>query len=92
MEQRMVRCIKLGGLHSGLARPPVPGELGQRIYENVSEEAWKMFKEHFKMIINEYRLDLMSKEADEIFKKQVEDYFFKEGAALPEGYVPPENQ
>jgi Fe-S cluster biosynthesis and repair protein YggX len=89
MEQRMVKCIKLGGERPGLARPPIPGELGQRIYDNVSEEAWKMFKEHFKMIVNEYRLDLLSPAADEIFRKQIEDYFFKEGAALPEGYVPP---
>jgi Fe-S cluster biosynthesis and repair protein YggX len=90
MEQRMVKCIKLGGERPGLDRAPVPGELGQRVYENVSEEAWKMFKEHFKIIINEYRLDLMSPEADEIFNKQVEEYFFKEGgASLPEEYVPP---
>lgn len=89
MEKRMVKCLKLGGERPGLDRPPVPGELGQRLYENVSEEAWKMFKEHFKIIINEYRLDLMSPEADEIFNKQVEDYFFKEGASMPEGYVPP---
>jgi Fe-S cluster biosynthesis and repair protein YggX len=74
----MVKCIKLGQELPGLSRPPVPGELGRRIYEQVSEDAWKMFKEHFKMIINEYRLDLMSKEADEIFNRQVEEYFFKD--------------
>ena len=89
MAQRMVKCVKLGGERPGLDRSPIPGDLGQRVYENVSEEGWKMFKEHFKMVINEYRLDLMTPEADEIFKKQVEDFFFGEGAALPEGYVPP---
>jgi Fe-S cluster biosynthesis and repair protein YggX len=86
MAQRMVKCVKLGGERPGLTRPPIPGELGQRIYDNVSEEAWKMFKEHFKMVINEYRLDLMSPEADEIFKKQVEEFFFSgKGASSPGG-------
>lgn len=89
MAQRMVKCIKLGVELPGLERPPIPGELGKRIYENVSQEAWKMFKEHFKMIINEYRLDLMSPQADEIFNKQVEEYFFGKGAAQPKDYVPP---
>ena len=89
MEKRMVECIKLGGQRPGLERSPIPGDLGQKVFDNVSEEGWKLFKEHFKMVINEYRLDLMSKEADEIFNKQVEEFFFGEGAKLPEGYVPP---
>lgn len=76
MEERKVKCIKLDRELPGLARPPVPGALGQRIFEEVSEEAWKMFKEHFKMVINEYKLDLMSPEADKIFNDQVEEYFF----------------
>ncbi len=92
MGQRMVKCVKLGDERPGLERPPIPGEMGQRIYENVSQEAWKMFKEHFKMIMNEYRLDMMSKEADEIFNKQVEEFFFGKGAALPKDYVPPPSQ
>lgn len=76
MEQRMVKCVKLGGERPGLSRPPVPGDLGKRIFENVSEDAWKLFKEHFKMVINEYRLDLMSPEADKIFNQQAEEFLF----------------
>ena len=92
MEQRMVQCVKLGGERPGLRKQPIPGELGLRVFENVSEEAWKMFKEHFKMVINEYRLDLMTPEADEVFNKQIQDFFFGEGAKLPEGYVPPSSK
>ena len=58
--------------------------------KNVSEEAWNMFMEHFKMIVNEYQLNLMDEETDKIFNKQVEDFLFGEGAARPEGYVPPQ--
>ena len=89
MEKRVVNCVKLGGDRPGLSKPPIPGDLGQRVFENVSEEGWTMFKEHFKMVINEYRLDLLSPEADEIFNKQIEEFFFGKGAKLPEGYVPP---
>ncbi len=64
------------GGETGLSQAPVPGELGKRIYENVSEEAWKLFKEHFKMVINEERLDLMSPKADEVFNQQVEEFLF----------------
>ena len=76
METRMVQCVKLKGERPGLARPPVPGDLGQRIYENVSEEAWQLFKEHFKMVINEYKLELMSPEADKVFNQQAEEFLF----------------
>lgn len=92
MGKRMVQCVKLRRPLPGLDESPFPGELGQRVFENVSEEAWKMFMEHFKMVVNEYRLNLMDEEADEIFFKQIEDYFFGEGAALPEGYVPPRSK
>ncbi|HEY5649782.1 MAG TPA: oxidative damage protection protein [Nitrospiria bacterium] len=76
MEKRMVQCVKFKDERPGLSRPPIPGDLGQRIYENVSEDAWKLFKEHFKMIINEYRLDLMSPKADDILNQQAEEFFF----------------
>ena len=69
---------------------PWPGELGQRIYENVSKEAWKLWIEQMKMIMNQYRLNLGTQEAQEFLLKQMEEYFFGEGAALPPGYVPPQ--
>jgi Fe-S cluster biosynthesis and repair protein YggX len=92
MAERIVKCIKLQRELPGLDTPPFNDELGQRIYENVSKEGWKMFKEHFKMVMNEYRLALGTEEANQIFEQQVNDYFFGPGAALPPGYVPPQSK
>ena len=89
---RTVRCVKIQKELPGLEEPPWPGELGQRIYENVSAEAWKLWEEQMKMILNEYRLMPWQKEAQELVAKQMEDFFFGEGAALPPGYVPPETK
>ena len=86
---RKVFCVKFQKEMPGLDEVPFDGHpLGQRIYENVSKEAWKMWLEHMKMIMNEYRLNLGTQEAQEFLLKQMEDYFFGEGAALPPGYVP----
>lgn len=85
---RTVMCVKLQKQLPGLSEPPFDNPLGQRIYENVSQEAWKMWVERMKMIMNEYRLNLGTKEAQEFLMQQMEEYFFGEGAALPPGYVP----
>ena len=85
----MVKCVKFQKEMPGLDETPFDNALGQRIYENVSKEAWELWKEHLKMIINEYRLNLADRQAQEMVAKQMEDYFFGEGAALPPGYVPP---
>ena len=63
--------------------------LGQKIYEKVSKEAWKMWVEHMKMLMNEYRLNLGTSEAQEFLIQQMDNYFFGEGAALPPDFVPP---
>ena len=90
---RTVFCVKFQKDMPGLDEIPFEGHpLGQRIYENVSKEAWKMWVEHMKMIMNEYRLNLGTQEAQEFLLKQMEDYFFGEGAALPPGYVPPRSK
>ena len=86
---RMVQCVKLGQQLPGLPYKPFNDALGQRIYDNVSQEAWLMWLEHSKMLINEYRLDLMSPKAQQILREQVEQYFFGEGSALPPDYVQP---
>ena len=86
---RKVMCVKFQREMPGLDEPPLDNPLGQRIFENVSKEAWKMWIEQMKMIMNEYRLNLGTQEAQEFLLKQMEDYFFGEGAALPPGYVPP---
>jgi Fe-S cluster biosynthesis and repair protein YggX len=89
---RMVQCVKFGKELSGLDEPPFDTPLGERIYANVSEQAWKMWLEHLKMIMNEYRLNPAQKESQEIIVKQMQDYFFGEGAQLPPGYVPPQTK
>ena len=85
---RTVTCVKFQKEMPALDEPPWPGELGQRIYENVSVEAWKLWEERMKMILNEYRLMPWQKEAQEMVAKYMEDFFFGEGSALPPDYVP----
>ena len=85
---RTVQCVKFQKALPGLDAPPWPGDLGQRVFDNVSAQAWKLWEERMKMILNEYRLMPWQKEAQEIIAKQMEDFFFGEGAALPPGYVP----
>jgi Fe-S cluster biosynthesis and repair protein YggX len=85
---RTVKCVKFQKELPGLDAPPWPGELGQRIYENVSVQAWKLWEDRMKMILNEYRLMPWQKEAQELIARHMEDFFFGEGAALPPGYVP----
>lgn len=87
---RTVQCVLLGREAEGLDRPPYPGELGQRIYEQVSREGWQRWLAHQTMLINEYRLVVIEPEAREFLRAQMEQFFFGEGAAKPEGYVPPE--
>ena len=86
---RIVKCVKLGREAEGMKWKPFEDELGQRLFDNVSQEAWKMWLEHSKMLINEYRLDLMSPRAQQILREQVEQFFFGEGSQLPPDYVPP---
>jgi Fe-S cluster biosynthesis and repair protein YggX len=88
--ERSVFCVKLHKELPGLDEVPFDGHpLGQRIYDNVSKDAWKMWVEQMKMIMNEYRLNLGTPEAQEFLLKQMEEYFFGEGAAHPPGYVAP---
>ena len=76
----------------GLDEPPFETELGRRIYENVSEEAWKMWGEHCKMLLNEYRLNPANRQDQDIRVKHLEDVFLGDGAALPPGYTPPRSK
>jgi len=88
MAERLVKCIKLGAELPGLDAPPMPDELGKKIYDNVSKQAWKEFLEHFKMVVNEYRLDLSSPMADQVFEQKAEEYFFTDTYRMPDGYIP----
>ncbi len=86
---RIVHCVKLGKDLPGLDAPPWPGDLGQRVFDNVSAQAWKMWEERMKMILNEYRLMPFQKEAQDLMARQMEEFFFGEGGRVPEGYTPP---
>ena len=88
-----VFCVKFQREMEGLDEVPFEGHpLGQKIYDNVSKEAWKMWVEHMKMLMNEYRLNLGTKEAQEFLIQQMDAYFFGEGAALPPDFVPPKTK
>jgi Fe-S cluster biosynthesis and repair protein YggX len=87
---RMVHCVKLGQEAEGLDRPPYPGEMGRRIFENVSKAAWQQWLRHQTMLINEYRLTPIEPKARQFLEEQMEQFLFGEGSAAPEGYVPPE--
>lgn len=86
---RLVQCLKLGRETPGLDRPPFPGAMGQRIFENVSIEAWKVWLEQQKMLVNENRLSLADPKARKYLMEQTEKYFFGSGADIAAGYVPP---
>lgn len=87
---RMVNCIKLGREAEGLERQPVPGELGKRIFENVSQEAWQQWVRYQTMLINENRLNLMDARARKYLAEQMEKHFFSAGEAdAIAGFVPP---
>lgn len=85
----MVFCARHKTQMEGLDEPPFDNELGQKIYNNVSKEAWKEWADHQKMLLNEYRLQPWTREAQEFLVEQMDRYFFGEGSSLPKEYVPP---
>ncbi len=89
MAEHKVFCVKLHQELPGLSEPPFDSPLGQKIYENVSQQAWNGWTEFCKMLLNEYRLNPARREDQEVIVKQLEQYFFGEGSAPPAQYVPP---
>ncbi len=90
---RMVNCIKLGQEAEGLDFPPMPGEMGKRLYTSVSKEAWQQWVKHQTMLVNENRLNLADPRARKYLLEQMEKYFFGTGVAdAVSGYVPPSSQ
>ena len=85
---RTVQCVKLGREAEGLDFPPLPGELGKKVYDNVSKEAWAAWVKHQTMLINENRLSLADPSARKYLQQQLENYFFGSGADSVQGYVP----
>ena len=86
---RMVNCRKLGKELPGLDFVPFDDELGERLYKEVSAQGWQMWLEHSKMLINEYRLDLITQQAYDFLHKRCDDFFFGEGSEAPKEFVAP---
>ena len=89
---RTVHCVKLDKDAEGLATPPYPGELGKRIFEHVSQEAWKMWLSHQTTLINEYRLTPVDPKARKFLEEEMEKFFFGSGSEKPKDYVSPEEK
>ena len=87
---RMVQCVKLGHELPGLDKPPFPGQLGQRIYEHISKQAYDMWPAQSTLIINHYGLNMADPEARKILREQMEEFFFGAQAKMPEGWIPEE--
>ena len=89
---RKVHCQALGEELDGLTFQPYPGELGKRIYENISQQAWQKWLAHQTMLINENRLSPINPEHRQYLEGEMEKFFFGEGSERPEGYVPQEGE
>jgi Fe-S cluster biosynthesis and repair protein YggX len=89
MSEHKVFCAKLKQELPGLPEPPFDSDLGKKIYDNVSQQAWGQWMEHCKMLLNEYRLNPARKQDQEVIVQQMEQFFFCEGSARPAEYVPP---
>ncbi len=87
---RMVKCVKLGKEAEGLDAPTYPGELGRRIFEHVSKEAWQLWLRHQTMLINENRITPVDPKARKFLEQEMEKFFFGGGSTLPGGFVSPD--
>lgn len=85
---RTVQCVLLGEEAEGLDYVPYPGELGQRIFEHVSKQAWQQWIAHQTMLINENRLTPIEPAARKFLEKEMEKFFFGQGSAPPPDFVP----
>ncbi len=85
---RLVNCVKLGRELPGLDEPPFPGPLGQRIFDEVSRQAWGLWPSHATLLINHYGLNLADPSAQKMLMQQMEEFFFGAEARMPEGWVP----
>lgn len=92
MENRnKVQCLKLNKEADGLAKPPFPGELGQKIYDNISQEAWNLWLNQQTLLINEHRLSLVDPKARTFLMDQMQKFLFEENYVPPAGYIPPKD-
>ncbi len=89
---RMLKCVKLDKEAEGLEYMPYPGDLGQKIYDNVSKEAWEMWVNHQTMLMNEYRLTPVDPKARKFLEEEMEKFFFGDGSEVPKEFVDPNAQ
>jgi Fe-S cluster biosynthesis and repair protein YggX len=89
---RMVQCVKLNKEAEGLEYLPYPGELGQKVYDNVSQEGWQMWVGHQTMLMNEYRLSPVDPKARKFLEEEMEKFFFGEGSEAPKEFVDPNSK
>jgi Fe-S cluster biosynthesis and repair protein YggX len=87
--ERTVNCVKLKKEARGLDAPPFPGALGEKIFQQASQEAWSMWVTHQTMLINEYRLSTFDPKARQFLREEMEKYFFGEGSEKPSGFQEP---
>ena len=87
---RMVQCIKLGKQAEGLDFAPLPGALGQRVFDHVCKQAWQQWLAQQTMLINENRLSVRDPKARAFLETEMENYFFGDGSKRPDGYVAPQ--
>lgn len=86
---RMVQCVYMNKEAEGLDRPPYPGDLGKKIWQSISKEAWQLWLRHQTMLINEYRLSPVDPKARKFLEEEMEKFLFSGESSKPEGYVPP---
>lgn len=85
---RIIHCAKLNKDGEGLSQPPLPGELGVKVYEQISKEAWQLWLAHQTMLINEYRLSMIDPKARTFLMQELEKFLFGAGSEKPQGYIP----
>ncbi len=85
---RMVDCVKYKRQLPGLTKPPFPGILGQKVYEHVSQRGWALWPEQERILINHYSMSLVDPQTQGVLLNAMDEFFFGDGAALPEGWTP----
>ena len=85
---RLIHCVKLQKEAEGLDQAPLPGELGKKIYEHISKEAWQMWLAHQTMLINEYRLSMIDAKSRTFLMQEMDKFLFGSGSEKPSGFVP----
>ena len=90
--ERLIFCEYFKNKRPGLDRVPYPGEIGEKIFDSISKEAWQLWLEHQTMLINENRLSLVDPEARKFLQDEMQKFLYGEGSSKPEEYIPPKKE